>query len=158
MITFLKITLFLSIIFTKILLMEYIFDRNNIQNIAKIFVSLIDKYKIIAFSGELGAGKTTFINAICKELGVEENVTSPTYSIIQEYQSDNIIIYHMDLYRIKSIEEAIDAGIEDCFQSKNLCLVEWPERARLLFPAETVYVSLQTVSKNSRKLIVQLPQ
>lgn len=138
--------------------MEFVFDSNNIQKIAKNFVSLIDKYKIIAFSGELGAGKTTFINAICKELGVKECVTSPTYSIIQEYHSDNNIIYHMDLYRIKSIEEAIDAGIEDCFQSKDLCLIEWPERARLLFPEETVYASLQTVSNNIRKLIVQLPQ
>ncbi|MGZ4049628.1 MAG: tRNA (adenosine(37)-N6)-threonylcarbamoyltransferase complex ATPase subunit type 1 TsaE [Bacteroidia bacterium] len=138
--------------------MEFIFDLNNIQNIAENFISLIGKYKIIAFSGELGAGKTTLIKAICKQLGVEESVTSPTYSIIQEYHSDNIIIYHIDLYRIKSIEEAIDAGIEDCFQSKDLCLVEWPEKAMLLFPAETVYASLQTVSNNVRKLIVQLPQ
>ena len=68
--------------------MEFIFDLNNIQAIAKKFISLIDKYKIIAFSGELGAGKTTFINAICKELGVEESVTSPTYAIIQEYHSE----------------------------------------------------------------------
>jgi len=137
--------------------MEFIFDLNNIQAIAKNFISLIDKYKIIALSGELGAGKTTFINAICKELGVEESVTSPTYAIIQEYYSERIIIYHMDLYRIKSIEEAIDAGIEDCLESKNLCLVEWPEKAMLLFPEETVYASLQTVSVNVRKLIVQLP-
>lgn len=138
--------------------MEFIFDLNNIQNVAKNFISFIGKYKILAFSGELGAGKTTLINAICKELGVEEGVTSPTYSIIQEYHSKNIIIYHMDLYRIKNIEEAIDAGIEDCFQSKDLCLVEWSEKAMLLFPAETVYVSLQTVSNNIRKLVVQLPQ
>ena len=122
------------------------------------FISLIDQYKIIAFSGELGAGKTTLINAICKALGVEETVTSPTYAIIQEYHPTIGIIYHMDLYRIKSIEEAIDAGIEDCLQSKDLCLVEWPEKAQLLFPPETVYASLQTISSDSRKLVVQLPQ
>ncbi|KAA9041580.1 tRNA (adenosine(37)-N6)-threonylcarbamoyltransferase complex ATPase subunit type 1 TsaE [Ginsengibacter hankyongi] len=138
--------------------MEFIFDLNNIQTIANNFISLFDKYKIIAFSGELGAGKTTLINAICKQLGVNESVTSPTYSIIQEYYSDSIIIYHMDLYRIKSIEEAIEAGIEDCLQSKNLCLVEWPEKAMSLFPGETVYASLKTVSNSVRKLIVQLPQ
>ncbi|HSQ43626.1 MAG TPA: tRNA (adenosine(37)-N6)-threonylcarbamoyltransferase complex ATPase subunit type 1 TsaE [Ginsengibacter sp.] len=138
--------------------MEFIFDLNNIQTIATSFISLVGKYKIIAFSGELGAGKTTLINAICKELGVEESVTSPTYSIIQEYHSDELIVYHMDLYRIKSIEEAIDAGIEECLESNNLCLVEWPEKATLLFPPETVYASLQTVSNNVRKLIVQLPQ
>jgi len=137
--------------------MEFVFDLDDIQNIAKKFIPLIDKCKIIAFSGELGAGKTTLINAICKQLGVEENVTSPTYTIIQEYHSNNIIIYHVDLYRIKSIEEAIDAGIEDCLQGEDLCLVEWPEKASLLFPENTVYASLQTVSNNIRKLIVQLP-
>jgi tRNA threonylcarbamoyladenosine biosynthesis protein TsaE len=137
--------------------MEFVFDLDDIQNIAKKFIPLIDKYKIIAFSGELGAGKTTLINAICKQLGVEESVTSPTYTIIQEYHAGNIIIYHIDLYRIKSIEEAIDAGIEDCLQGEDLCLVEWPEKASLLFPENTVYASLQTVSNNIRKLIVQLP-
>ncbi len=138
--------------------MEFIFDFSSIQKIAKEFISLIDKYKIIAFSGQLGAGKTTLINEICKQLGVEESVTSPTYAIIQEYHSNARIIYHMDLYRIKSVEEAVDAGIEDCLLSKNVCLVEWPEKAHLLFPPETVYTSLETLSNNMRKLIVQLPQ
>ena len=138
--------------------MEFDFNINEIQNAAKKITVLIDKYRIIGFIGELGAGKTTLINAICLELGVRENVTSPTYSIIQEYHTDNIIIYHMDLYRIKSIEEAIDAGIEDCLNSNNLCLVEWPQKASLLFPKETVYISLQTISGNTRKLIVELPQ
>jgi tRNA threonylcarbamoyladenosine biosynthesis protein TsaE len=106
----------------------------------------------------LGAGKTTLINAICKELGVKERVTSPTYSIIQKYHFNNHVIYHMDFYRIKSIEEAIDAGIEECLLTEDLCLVEWPDKAILLFPVETVYASLQMVSNNIRKLVVQLPQ
>ena len=122
-----------------------------------LFHSLMN-YKIITFSGEMGAGKTTFINAICRELGVEESVTSPTYAIIQEYHFENNIIYHMDLYRIKSIEEAIDAGVEDCFKVVKYALVEWPERAVLLFPEETVHASLQTISDSMRKLIVQLPR
>ncbi len=138
--------------------MEFVFDLGNIKEVAEKFIPLIDKYKIIAFSGELGAGKTTLINAICKKLGVDESVTSPTYAIIQEYRSNNGIIYHMDLYRIKSIEEAIDTGIEDCLLSKEICLVEWPEKARLLFPPETVYTSIHTISANTRKLVVQLPQ
>ncbi len=138
--------------------MEFVFNIDEIQNTAKKIIQLIDKYKIIAFSGELGAGKTTMINAICQELGVKQHVTSPTYSIIQEYPIDNIVIYHMDLYRIKSIDEAIDAGIEDCLNSDNLCLVEWPEKASSLFPKHTVYISLQTLSGNSRKLNVELPQ
>ena len=138
--------------------MEFVFNIDEIQNTAKKIIQLIDKYKIIAFSGELGAGKTTMINAICQELGVKQHVTSPTYSIIQEYPIDNIVIYHMDLYRIKSIDEAIDAGIEDCLNSDNLSLVEWPEKASSLFPKHTVYISLQTLSGNSRKLNVELPQ
>lgn len=138
--------------------MEFDYSIDRIQSVAKIIIQLIDKYKIIAFSGDLGAGKTTLINAICHELGVKQHVTSPTYSIIQEYQIDNIVIYHMDLYRIKSIDEAIDAGIEDCLNDGNLCLVEWPQKAGSLFPEETVYISLQTLSGNARKLIVELPQ
>ena len=102
----------------------------------------------------MGAGKTTLVNAICKELGVEENVTSPTYALIQEYHFNSNIIYHIDLYRVKSIEEAIDAGIEDCLQVGYVWL---NGRSRLLFPGNTVYASLQTVSGNIRKLIVQLP-
>ena len=137
--------------------MEFDYNIDEIQSTAKIIIRLIDKYKIIAFIGELGAGKTTLINAICHELGVKQHVTSPTYSIIREYQIDNIVIYHMDLYRIKSIDEAIDAGIEDCLKSDNLCLVEWPQKAGSLFPEETVYISLQTLSGNTRKLIVELP-
>ena len=138
--------------------MEFDYNIDEIQSAAKIIIRLIDKYKIIAFIGDLGAGKTTLINAICHELGVKQHVTSPTYSIIQEYQIDNIVIYHMDLYRIKSIDEAIDAGIEDCLKSDSLCLVEWPQKAGSLFPEETVYISLQTLSGNARKLIVELPQ
>ena len=138
--------------------MEFDYNIDEIQSAAKIIIRLIDKYKIIAFIGKLGAGKTTLIDAICHELGVKQHVTSPTYSIVQEYQINNIVIYHMDLYRIKSIGEAIDAGIEDCLNSDNLCLVEWPQKASSLFPEETVYISLQTLSVNGRKLIVELPQ
>lgn len=139
--------------------MEFIFNLDEIENAAKKFISLIRDYKVITFSGDLGAGKTTFINAVCKALGVEETVTSPTYAIIQEYQFGNKkIIYHMDLYRIKSIEEAIEAGIEDCLQSGELCMVEWPEKAILLFHGETVHATLQTISNDQRKMVVQLPQ
>lgn len=139
--------------------MEIIFNLNDIGIVTKKFVSLMGDYKIITFSGELGAGKTTFINAVCKEMGVEETVTSPTYSIIQEYRfGDENIIYHIDLYRIKSMDEAIEAGVEDCLESGEFCMVEWPEKAILLFGGETVYASLQVLPGNRRKLIVQLPQ
>jgi tRNA threonylcarbamoyladenosine biosynthesis protein TsaE len=139
--------------------MEFIFDLNNIEIAAKEFVSFTQQYRVFAVSGELGSGKTTFINAVCRQLGVKETVTSPTYSIIHEYYFEKSrSIYHIDMYRIKNIDEAIEAGIEDCLLSGKLCMVEWPEKAMVLFPSATVYSSLQTVSPLRRKLIVQLPQ
>ncbi|MEO7121486.1 MAG: tRNA (adenosine(37)-N6)-threonylcarbamoyltransferase complex ATPase subunit type 1 TsaE [Ginsengibacter sp.] len=139
--------------------MEIIYNLNEIRKVAKKLVSVARDYKIITFSGELGAGKTTLIIEICKELGVTEVVSSPTFAIIQQYNLDNHnLIYHMDLYRLKDSREAIEAGIEDCLLSNELCLVEWPENARSLFPNETVQVLLQVLSADERKLVVQLPQ
>ncbi len=142
--------------------MEIIFNLDDIEDAAKEFASFTIQYKVFAFTGELGAGKTTVINAICKQLGVREAVTSPTYAIIQEYyfEKKSIVykMYHIDMYRIRDLEEAIEAGVEDCLLSGNLCMVEWPEKAIILFPPKTVYASLQTLSANRRKLIVQLPQ
>lgn len=139
--------------------MEIIYSLAEIENVSKELVLLVQDYTIIAFSGDLGAGKTTLINAICKELGIEERVTSPTYALIQEYEVENgKTVYHMDLYRIKNSQEAFDAGVEDCLLGGELCLVEWPERARIIFPDETVYISIETLSSDTRKLVVQLPQ
>ncbi|MDP4285043.1 MAG: tRNA (adenosine(37)-N6)-threonylcarbamoyltransferase complex ATPase subunit type 1 TsaE [Bacteroidota bacterium] len=139
--------------------MEMVFGLNEIESTAKKFLHICRDFKVFAFSGDLGAGKTTFINALCKEMGVTETVTSPTYSIIQEYINQaNRIIYHMDLYRIKNEEEAMEAGIEDCIYSHEICMVEWPEKAPSIFPPETVYVTLEILSGNSRKLIVALPR
>lgn len=137
---------------------KIIFSLDRLKAAATQFLSLINEYKVIAFSGDLGAGKTTFINAVCEELGVKERVSSPTYSIIQEYRAgDGKIIYHMDLYRIKSEEEAIDAGVDDCIYSKEICFVEWPEMVADIFPANTVYCSFEILENDHRKLIVQLP-
>ncbi len=91
-------------------------------------------------------------------LGVTETVTSPTYSIIQEYKnSDNTTIFHIDLYRIKSKEEAMDAGVEDCLLSDDICMVEWPEKAPGIFPGDTIYSDIEILSESKRKLIIKLP-
>lgn len=138
---------------------KIIFDLDDIKIAAKKFLQIGKDNKVFAFKGDLGAGKTTFINALCKELGVQETVTSPTYSIIQEYTASNKkIIYHIDLYRIKNKEEAIEAGIEDCIYSNEICMVEWPEKAPLIFPGETVFTTFETLSECARKLVVQLPR
>lgn len=139
--------------------MEIIYKLSEIRSVAKQLASVTLDYKIITFSGDLGAGKTTLIIEICKQLGVTEIVSSPTFAIIQQYNLDNQnLIYHMDLYRLKDSWEAIEAGIEDCLLSNELCLVEWPENAGSLFPHKTAHVFLQVVSDDERKLVVQLPQ
>lgn len=134
--------------------MEIIFDLDEIEKTANDFLQLNQGSKLFAFSGDLGAGKTTFINALCRNMGVVEAVTSPTFSIIQEYATQsNDVIYHIDLYRIKSDQEAMDAGIEDCLNSNEICLVEWPERAPEIFPSETIFTRIEIISPNKRKLI-----
>jgi tRNA threonylcarbamoyladenosine biosynthesis protein TsaE len=138
--------------------MEFIFELNKIENAAKQFLKLVNGFTVFAFSGELGAGKTTFVAVLCKELKVSETVTSPTYSIIQEYKTiDDKIIYHIDLYRIKSKEEAMEAGIEDCLNSEEICMVEWPEKAPEIFPDKTIFSHFEIVSATKRKLVIQLP-
>ena len=138
--------------------MEIIYILDGIEHATAGLIRLTKDYKVFTFSGELGAGKTTLIAKICQGLGVQEPVSSPTYSIIQEYElPDGSLIYHMDLYRIKNISEAVDVGIEDCLLSNELCFVEWPEIATSLFPAKTIHIKLQTISSYKRKLVAQLP-
>lgn len=138
--------------------METCYRINEIGITAREFLKQLQDYKVFAFSGELGAGKTTFISSLCKVLRVQETVSSPTFSIIQEYSTeDGDSIYHMDLYRIKSNEEAIDAGIEDCLESHKICFVEWPEKAPEIFPENTIFTDIQIVSENERKLLINFP-
>ena len=138
--------------------MEIEFSLENIEPAARDFLQICKGYNVFAFIGDLGAGKTTFINSLCKSLKVEEAITSPTYSIIQEYHSvDNNIIYHIDLYRIKSKSEALEAGIEDSLNSGEICMVEWPEIVPGIFPDNTIYTSIKILSSNRRKLIITLP-
>jgi tRNA threonylcarbamoyladenosine biosynthesis protein TsaE len=121
------------------------------------FVEAMGDETVYAFYGEMGAGKTTFINALCRALGVEDDVTnSPSFSIINEYRSDTTaeLIYHFDLYRLESLDEAMDIGVEDYFDSGALCLLEWPERIEAMLPDDTVNVTIRVNDDNSRDIIV----
>lgn len=102
----------------------------------------------------MGAGKTSFIRALCKLKNVKETVGSPTFSIINEYSFPGGLIYHLDLYRLKNEEEAIRAGVEECLTSGEICLVEWPDRAPGIFPEDTLGISLETMDEITRKLRV----
>ena len=109
---------------------------------------------MVAFEGEMGAGKTTFIAELCRQLQVSSAVSSPTFSIINEYLSPNGSVYHLDLYRIKDEEEAIQAGVEELLHSGSTCFVEWPSRAPGLFPDDTVWVSFTISGADTRKLSI----
>ena len=113
--------------------------------------------KVWAIHGEMGAGKTTFIHALCEYLGVTSAVGSPTYSIINGYESSKAgIIYHMDWYRLKDEEEAIQAGVEDVLFSGNFCLVEWPERAAALLPNNCLHLKLTILNEQTREISLVL--
>lgn len=124
------------------------------------FVELMDDFTVFAFYGQMGAGKTTFINALSRQLGVEEDMAnSPSFSIINEYRSDTTaeLIYHFDLYRLESLDEAMDIGVEDYFDSGALCLLEWPERIEEMLPDDTVKVEIRVNDDDSRTIHVVTP-
>jgi len=137
--------------------MDIIFSLEGIDDAAKQFIKAAKWFRVIAFHGEMGAGKTTFIHSICEGLGVKDIVSSPTFSIINEYRtSTGEPLFHLDLYRIKDEAEAIIAGVEDCLHSGHCCLVEWPDRAPGIFPGNTLHVYLQATGANARKLQINL--
>lgn len=137
-----------------------IHSLGEIDEAARKFVEQMDDETVYAFYGPMGAGKTTFINALCRALGVNEDPTSsPSFSIINEYRSDTTaeLIYHFDLYRLESIDEAFDIGVEDYFDSGALCLLEWPERIEDILPDDTVKVNIELLDDDSRRLTVSTP-
>ena len=134
-------------------------DINDIDHAAQEFLPLLDRYNIFAFYGSMGAGKTTFINALCRLLGVSDATGSPTFAIVNEYRS-NIYnsIFHFDFYRIKSLEEVYDIGHEDYFYSGQPCFIEWPELIEPLLPEDAVRIRLAVNNNHSRVLQIQTPE
>lgn len=139
---------------TKEIIIE---SESALPRAAQEFIGCIGDNKIFAFTGSMGAGKTTFISAICKSLGVEEDdISSPTFAIVNEYRSDTTgqLIYHFDCYRIEDDEEALDMGVEDYFESGSLCFIEWPDRIERFLPEDTVEVSIEETESGARKVTV----
>jgi len=127
----------------------------TINESARQFIELIGDKTVFAFNGTMGAGKTTFIKAICEELGVTETVNSPTFSIVNEYETiDGRIIYHFDCYRINKMEEALEIGIEEYLYSGNLCFIEWSKNIASLLPDSVVNVEITEVENGERDVVI----
>lgn len=127
---------------------------DQIHEVAKQFISEMGDNTVFAFYGKMGAGKTTFIKAVCEELGVTDVINSPTFAIVNEYRSETAgeLIYHFDFYRIKKIEEVYDMGYEDYFYSGALCFIEWPELIEDLLPGNTVNVYIEEAEDGTRSV------
>lgn len=135
--------------------MEITIDSiDNIREAARLFVSSMGEASVFAFYGSMGAGKTTFIKAVCEELGVEDVITSPTFAIVNEYRAEETgeLIYHFDFYRIKKLEEVYDMGYEDYFYSGALCFIEWPELIEELLPTDAVRVRIEETEGGKRRV------
>ena len=129
-------------------------DLDHIEEAAREFIGQMGDDTVFAFYGKMGAGKTTFIKALCKLLGVEDEVNSPTFAIINEYRSQTTaeLLYHFDFYRIKKLEEVYDLGYEDYFYSGALCFIEWPELVEELLPLDAKKVTITENSDGSRTI------
>lgn len=127
---------------------------DQIHEVAKQFITEMGDNTVFAFYGKMGAGKTTFIKAVCEELGVTDVINSPTFAIVNEYRSETAgeLIYHFDFYRIKKIEEVYDMGYEDYFYSGALCFIEWPELIEDLLPGNTVNVYIEEAEDGTRSV------
>lgn len=133
--------------------MDAIFGLEQINQVVKAVWASGKKHKVWAFHAEMGTGKTTFIHSLCEYLGVTDAVGSPTFSIVNQYQSkDGKVLLHMDWYRLRDEEEAIEAGIEDQLNSGDYCFIEWPEKASRLLPDDTFHLHLEILDPSTRRL------
>ena len=130
-------------------------DIEHIGDAARQFVDAIGDHRVFAFYGSMGAGKTTFIKAICEQLGVEDVITSPTFAIVNEYETNDRPIFHFDFYRIKRLEEVYDMGYEDYFYSGSICFIEWPELIEELLPDDAVRVTITEQLDGSRTVSME---
>lgn len=137
--------------------MKIIATENELEKVSSILVDLATEYPVVAFRGDLGAGKTTLIKNMCNLLGLKEAVNSPTFSIVNEYKLvENKSVFHFDFYRLESEDEAYDIGVEDYFYEGNLCLIEWPSKIESLLPEKRIEVYIEIANKGREFTINQI--
>lgn len=128
------------------------YTLENIHTAIEKIIPFLEKYKVVLFNGSMGAGKTTLISTLCKTLGSTDDISSPTFSIVNEYQSNIGKIYHFDFYRIESIEEAFDIGLEEYLYSNDFCFIEWAEKIQELLPNNYLIVNISIISEVERSI------
>ena len=139
------------------MLIEKVTSLKSLDSAAKKLITAFPDQRIFAFYGKMGAGKTTFIQAICRYLGSSDNITSPSFALINEYRTTSSqSIYHMDFYRIKTLEEVFDLGYEDYFYSGQYCMIEWPEKIETILPEIYVKVKIETEENDERLLSARI--
>lgn len=137
--------------------MEKILEINSLaelDKVAKVVIDSLEGRTVVAFDAPMGAGKTTLIGRIARYLGSEDDTTSPTFAIVNQYEGDRTM-YHFDMYRIDRIEEALDFGTEEYLSSGELCLVEWPEKIEALLPEDTMVVKIEILSESARRFVIR---
>ncbi len=128
---------------------------DELDRVAEAVINALDGRTVVALDAPMGAGKTTLISRIAAQLGAEDDVTSPTFAIVNQYEGIERTIYHFDMYRIDRIEEALDFGCEEYFASGELCLVEWPEKIEALLPDDTMVVKIEILSDTERRFVIR---
>ena len=127
---------------------------DELDSVAEAVLEALDGRTVVAFDAPMGAGKTTLISRIASQLGAEDDVTSPTFAIVNQYEGERII-YHFDMYRIERVEEALDFGCEEYLSSGELCLVEWPEKIEALLPDDTMVIKIEILGQEERRFIIR---
>ncbi len=131
-------------------------DPQQLHNLVPNIIELASDHTVWLFQGDMGAGKTTLIKSICKSMGVVDQVTSPTYSLVNEYRnSAGDVFYHFDFYRINNVAEALDIGCDEYFDSGNICLIEWPEKIESILPDQYYSIKIKIVNHENRLITVQ---
>lgn len=127
---------------------------DELDDVARVVIDSLGNRTVVAFDAPMGAGKTTLISRIAALLGAEDDVTSPTFAIVNQYEGDRTI-YHFDMYRIDRVEEALDFGSEEYLASGDLCLVEWPEKIEPLLPDDTMVVKIEILGETERRFVIR---
>ncbi len=130
-------------------------EENQLKQVAEELLTEFKNNRVFTFSGNLGSGKTTFIKYLCKVLGVQGQVSSPTFALVNEYQGKSHVIYHFDFYRVKGVHEAYDMGYEEYFYSGNYCFIEWPELIKELIPPDAVNIHIYIKDKGNREIEIK---